>query len=295
MDTTWFAIDSDGHVAAFNSGEAGAVPLDAFVDEHELGPLHEALYELPRTEARLDPAGAVAGATLGHEHITEDQLAKLRPAPPPSSTTTRADAPAYSDEVLMFLRELPADTLAKLGARELPATTGFCIVATSFDLDTFRSLHERGLCTRCEVTYRTFGTAQDGDDTPEIAAYGIFDYDHTCENWMSGPYARRAVPSTPLHVDQLPASAREHLVTFAGRFADTVELQPAEHWPCESWQSGWLASDRKTVRPFAGHEADYKASIAEMREHEPDLVFKEPAATSTTAGARTKKWWQFWK
>ena len=33
MDTTWFAVDRDGHVAVFDSGEAGAVPLDGYNDD----------------------------------------------------------------------------------------------------------------------------------------------------------------------------------------------------------------------------------------------------------------------
>ncbi len=33
MDTTWFAVDRDGHVAAFESGEAGAVPKEAYLGE----------------------------------------------------------------------------------------------------------------------------------------------------------------------------------------------------------------------------------------------------------------------
>jgi len=33
MDTTWFAVDRDGHVAAFETGEAGAVPTAAYLGE----------------------------------------------------------------------------------------------------------------------------------------------------------------------------------------------------------------------------------------------------------------------
>lgn len=33
MDTTWFAVDRDGHVAVFDSGEAGAVPIDGYTDD----------------------------------------------------------------------------------------------------------------------------------------------------------------------------------------------------------------------------------------------------------------------
>src|SRR5215813_14645179 len=30
MDATWFAVDRDGHIGVFYSGEAGAVPSDFF-------------------------------------------------------------------------------------------------------------------------------------------------------------------------------------------------------------------------------------------------------------------------
>jgi hypothetical protein len=33
MDTMWFAVDRDGHVAVFESGEAGAVPDEAYLGE----------------------------------------------------------------------------------------------------------------------------------------------------------------------------------------------------------------------------------------------------------------------
>jgi hypothetical protein len=36
MDTTWFAIDGQGHVAQFHSGEDGHVPEDAAVEEESL-------------------------------------------------------------------------------------------------------------------------------------------------------------------------------------------------------------------------------------------------------------------
>ena len=41
MDTTWFAVDRDGHVGYFDSGEAGAVPLAGEVEDP--GPLLQAM------------------------------------------------------------------------------------------------------------------------------------------------------------------------------------------------------------------------------------------------------------
>jgi hypothetical protein len=52
MDTTWFAVDRDGHVAAFESGEAGAVPTEAYLDD-----LDDALDQLeasPEIEAIVE-------------------------------------------------------------------------------------------------------------------------------------------------------------------------------------------------------------------------------------------------
>jgi hypothetical protein len=41
MDTHWFAVDRDGHVACFDSGESGAVPTQAL---DETGGVHLLLY-----------------------------------------------------------------------------------------------------------------------------------------------------------------------------------------------------------------------------------------------------------
>jgi hypothetical protein len=292
MDTMWFAVDSDGHVAVFESGEAGAVPIDAFVDEAELREAHDAIQALQPTQARLDPRGFAAGALPGFEHAREEQLERL------NASTIESRRPGEAPEaikatVLMFLREPAPDLVAKLRARELPAVAGICLVTSELDMAAFRAIHELGLCTRCEVTYRDF-------DEQQLASHGLFHYDHTCDNWISGPYARAAIPATPVRLDQLPEEVREHVVTFDGKFADTVELQPAEHWSCESWEPGWLASDRKTVRPFAGHEDEYGAAIDGLREVEPDLVFVDVPTSATRRSedkpaARKKPWWKFWR
>jgi hypothetical protein len=59
MDTTWFAVDRDGHVAAFDSGEAGAVPTGAYLDDS-----HETLEQL----AALPEIEAIAEVRRG-EHV----------------------------------------------------------------------------------------------------------------------------------------------------------------------------------------------------------------------------------
>src|SRR5262245_39985440 len=56
MDTCWFAVDKDGHVAVFDTGEAGAVPQRAFADDPY--DVREELIRLfPGTGSLQDPEG----------------------------------------------------------------------------------------------------------------------------------------------------------------------------------------------------------------------------------------------
>lgn len=57
MDTQWFAVDQDGHVALFNSSEHGAVPRDAaglYEDNEPLQTALQAFFFAGREEDPLD-------------------------------------------------------------------------------------------------------------------------------------------------------------------------------------------------------------------------------------------------
>jgi hypothetical protein len=163
MDTRWYAIDAEGHVASFYSGEVGAVPVAAF------------------PALRAAPAGGI-GTTL---------INLLAPDPA---------AWAYAE---------------------------WSLAAAEFGLFDYVHAHR-------------------------------FEYPHHFEylNWegqrVSGPYARRAVPPRPIHVDQLPPIVRA--VVAAVRldgltFAEEQAIQPADLVPCQSEQAEYLtlAGER---RPF---------------------------------------------
>src|SRR5262249_19667845 len=66
MDTTWWAVDEDGHVAEFCSGEMGAVPTDVTEDSDEVRDL------LVRTLA------AVPGATFACDDLLQRADGELR-------------------------------------------------------------------------------------------------------------------------------------------------------------------------------------------------------------------------
>jgi hypothetical protein len=264
MDTSWFAIDNDGHVALFETGESGCVPEEAYTDEGYS--MQEEVRGLPASGFKFDPAGYRESQWRDHVEIDDDLPAEL--------------------ELYMFVSDLvpTKDLLARLDAEEMQATTCKAYKVRARDRAALAELHARAACLGC---YRNW----DGEGAVEIATHGIYRYEHTCENWIAGPYARAVVPAQPLTIDQIPQSIRDVAVAYDGRFADTPKLQPAEHWECSSWEPGWLSSDGKTARPFP----DQMESWAEQAEdndttdggeikfvNEPLEIEKEPKA----------RWWK---
>ncbi|MBS2018178.1 MAG: hypothetical protein JST00_35230 [Deltaproteobacteria bacterium] len=114
-----------------------------------------------------------------------------------------------------------------------------------------------------------------GEEVLEELGERLYRYEHTTENWISGPYERQNVPASPVKESAMPADVLEHAVRFDGSFAEVEKLQPAEFWACESWQPGWLALDGKTVRPFEGREDEFE-DAEENLEGEGDLEVKPP-------------------
>ncbi len=270
MDTTWFAIDRDGHVAVFETGEAGCVPTDGYLGEDI--PDLDLIRALPATGAKLDPDGQLAATGAPAPHVELD-LERL-----PS-------------RVLAFVTDAAplADLIDRLGATVRPATVGACLDFEPTDVDAFTALHARGACRGCAVTYL------DPEDDLDVAAHGVYAYTHP-DPGIAGPYARIAVPISPLPASAVPKEILDHAVKYDGRFADTRELQPAELWPCESWGGAWLASDHKTVRPFPDRLDEWPAEVESLRAWGKDLVYVDDPgpAKAKPAPTPTKPWWKFW-
>ena len=264
MDTAWFAIDNDGNVALFETGESGCVPEEAYVGEDAYS-LQDEVRALPATGFKFDPDGY--RETQWSEHVEVDE--NLAP----------------ETVIYMFLSDLVpvSDLLARLDAKELGATTGKAVSLTARDRAALAELHARGACLGCSHHWG-------GPESEEIAAHGIYRYEHTCENWIAGPYARSVVPAKPLTIEQIPSAIRAKAIAYDGRFAETPRLQPAEHWACTSWEAGWLSSDRKTARPFEEHGEDWEAYAGDRGEDDNGIKFTdEPLSPSKPP---KKRWWK---
>jgi len=247
MDSAWFAVDRDGRVAYFSTGEAGAMPEDAAGSEE----LYGALAALPkRGEEIVEPyrnlpseEGAAAVAHDGLTYVSEERGTSI--------TLMLADPAPVREEI-------------EAGrARVFRAASGCAVHFAELNHATSKRLHDAGLCHGCFLDYRSYATADDEGDEDDaeggggrdsMATRGIYVYSHTCENWISGPYGREAAPSVPISVDDLPPEVRADLVRLPVSFRDDPYIQPAEHVDCASWESAWLETDGRHVHAFEGQE-----------------------------------------
>jgi hypothetical protein len=235
MDTSWYAVDRDGHVAIFSSGEAGAVPMTVSSDEDR-----EVSEQLRET---LPEGGVTYDLSSRFLPSLEDDARRL----------DRAWLMEYP--VLLFLSALDPvrDALAAGRAEQVEATEGVAVILRGLseeELNGYRdSPHFRG----CINLYlgEEFATS--------LAHHGLYEYGHITENWISGPYGREMLPQRPLHIDQLPPDLRRRIgcLRLPLRFADTPRIQPVELAGCVSWGPAYLDVTGRHIRPIPGMEDEY--------------------------------------
>lgn len=114
---------------------------------------------------------------------------------------------------------------------------------------------------------------------------GVYWYWHD-GGYLARPYEREDAPEAPLSAAALPPELVARMVAFEGRFADHLQLQPAEHWACTAPGACWLATDQQTIRCIAGRERAFAADAAAV-----EAAF--PGEYAIVAPAR-RRWWQFW-
>jgi hypothetical protein len=242
MDTFWYAVDKDGRVACFYTGESGAVPLAA-ADEEATDRIRGELERLlPPCAFCFDRQGwpqlgdsADGSGSFIYEH--------------------RASAP-----LLMFLRslDLVRDELASGIARQLPSTSDFAVWFWDvLDRQTavMQRLPDRGECLGC---FEYWGMDERDGACDDAASRGLFAYTHACETWISGPYGRILVPTQPVHVDQLPPALRQHIKSlhFDVDFSSTPYLQPLQHGEGVSMETHWLDRDGRTKHTMTHRRTD---------------------------------------
>jgi hypothetical protein len=260
MDTQFFAVDKDGNVAYFSTGEAGAAPEEALAGDQANDVARQLRQILPRCE------------------VIHDRDGRRLPVQGEAAESHRPP-PGLNYPVLMFLPTLDpvrADIAAGV-AVPVPAASGAAVIWRQLTPERYDALANVGLRPEWHYVFGAF----DGEND-DLSSHGVFTYGHLTENWISGPYGRERVPARPIHVDQLPPALRGLLKSFAFdrlSFRDTAHIQPLEFGPCVSWESAWLDSGGN-IRPVPGREEEYADQFEELVEGAGPFKVQPPDASS---------------
>ncbi|MCI0459673.1 MAG: hypothetical protein L0Z62_22205 [Gemmataceae bacterium] len=232
MDSCWFAVDRDGHLGYFSTGEAGALPFSASMsDPYEFRDRLAAV--LPRTEVIYDLKGRICPGPLGR-----DPKHRLR-----------LDRDPRPDEwYLSFLKSVaPIQKELDSGqAIRVPGHGGHAVLLKGPTKALAKRLHEGDLCLGCFWHFEA-----EPDEPPPPAEFGLYEYGHLTENWISGPYGLRERPLQPAHIDQLPAEMRREIGYMSFHdfcFARRAHIQPVEYDQSPSWEPAYLTGDGKRIR-----------------------------------------------
>lgn len=216
MDTEWFAVDDDGHVAVFDSGEGGAVPRG--IEEGARDDLAERICfdhgDWLWSQAAM--RGLHARASRDHEIIAfvrADRRDRLRPP-------RRAGRPFQDMDGLL-----------------VPASWWSWGEPSHQDL---ALLHSSDACAGCFAMNNDFW-----------GRLGIFEYE--CPQDVS-PYVRTGAPARPLDLVDLPPPLRDLLGRAripGARFAEAAAIQPLEHLACATWQAEGFFDLDGTYHPLS--------------------------------------------
>lgn len=217
MDTDWFAIDEDGRVGVFSSGEEGAVPHNArnqSIDEDEL--IRLAL----RGKIPLDLSALTEKADGNFLLPSWDEEVSLR----------KIDELNSVYECLLWLRDdSPFDDpkhSSLLRVRNQQHVIAFLRGDWKTDyLPRIKELHRRGLVLRGRVYPSVF-----------LHELGVYVYDHW-DVYMPGPYVLTTLPKNPLIVTDLPDQMAADVTRCkldGTRFGDGA-IQPMEIIDCGTW------------------------------------------------------------
>ena len=251
MDATWFAVDRDGHVGVFDSGEPGAVPKE--VDE-SIGQGDDAVETALES---LPASGQPTFALSAVFHPGRRSGAMPRPRKPPNGWPGKGEGSLllFRDESVLTpeVRALPGLHVTKAGA--------LVLVALMPDVELpkhdprWRVWEEFKRMASSAPAYVTSTTLY--ESTLSYSRRGLFTYAaHDARFNIAEPYGQVLAPQRPLKLDEAPPQLRDVLAQRARldvSFASAWYVQPAELIPCVAWGGAvYLASDGFTVRPLSG-------------------------------------------
>jgi len=223
MDTIWFAVDKNGHVGMFTSGEAGAVPLES--EAGNCGPHIE-----------YDKLGAVA--------TRQDSTLNL-------NLRMFMKHPLLLKGKVATWEELPDKIYCLVLRHTTPLKMKHAPDSITTPDGTFSEMYR---CDKLDLLkrYDSGEITHIWADTTLIELIGVFEYSQgeKWESWIAGPYERERAPLKPITISDLsPDTYSKPIVLKDSDFTTDLKIQPAESIPCQFWNNEFVSIDERTIRP----------------------------------------------
>jgi hypothetical protein len=262
MDCAWYAVDADGRVARFETGEEGGVPLEAAVGAGA----GDASFEEDVLYAFLAARRLARGPIPAIELTTDDRLLVVL-------DTVQGDSRGATYRAATS-GEHPADALLARFDPVVVQEAGPRVVMTR---KVVRASRAREIASAPGVVAVLPISSASDDSDDRAAEAGLFVFENP-EPGDPGRYTRLDPPGAPLALEELPSAVREAIgkTRIPIRFADTPEIELGDHFETiETW--GGTA----TRRPAAEGEAPQWLPIERGR------TAVRPASGTPRLGGRT--------
>lgn len=260
MDTTWFAVDSDGAIARFDSGESGAVPNHAASS----GGAGEPNFDDWPLRATCAARWLIA---QGYHHRPEDRDEHERDEARAIDEQSKRNDRAPTRVLLVYWStqsmategyrgERPSDAAEKRIAErdrvvvsESDPRVVLSLAPVEVDaIDAMRSDASIAAALDEEAVNELWWDSQRAGET------GLFSYSHDSRGDGPGAYTRDVAPASVLRVKDLPRATSEALckMSVAVAFRDCATIQLADHLErsqCTSWSDEPLRIDPNAPPP----------------------------------------------
>jgi hypothetical protein len=237
MDTDWFAVDKDGNVAVFDSGQEGAVPIE----------IESQTFWLELFEKYAKPITPILKQLYLGEKTIENILQKCD-----VDTLHRIISDEYAVDGCIFLlnedkKWEDLDFERVLLKEKSFEDTVLCLsenmpLYLMSDIYVIRKEFVDAIKNKIIIKACNFSIFYDDEDGLTGVGkkdLGLFFYDHDSHDWRTEPYYKVLTPEIPLKASQIAPDLKDKIPHFKEMsFENQYWIQPMEFFSCNSYVEG---------------------------------------------------------
>lgn len=235
MDTDWFAVDKDGNIAVFDSGQDGAVPIE----------FERQTYRLDLLRTHTIPITSALRQLYLDEKVIENLLQKCSTE---ILQQIKTDEFAVDGCIVLLNENKKWEDLRlenKLAnhdedfALQLSPVIPLFLLSGIYDVRKIiiSAIDNKVIAKACN--FSTFYDDEDEYKGAGIEDLGIFFYDHDSHDWHTEPYCKVHTPEIPLKAIRIAPDLTNKIPYFKDiSFENQYWIQPMEFFSCNSSVEG---------------------------------------------------------